>query len=87
MSRAIFLDRDGTIIKEKEYLRDVAQVDVFPEALTGLKRLAGAGFKLFIVSNQIDKVGHLERKVVRRRKIASGQKLPNVKTHIHLHLE
>jgi D-glycero-D-manno-heptose 1,7-bisphosphate phosphatase len=52
MSRAIFLDRDGTIIKEKEYLRDPAQVEVFPEAFAALKRLADAGFKLFIVSNQ-----------------------------------
>ena len=52
MSRAIFFDRDGTIIKEKEYLRDPAQVEVFPETIAGLKRLADAGFKLFIVSNQ-----------------------------------
>ena len=52
MSRAIFLDRDGTIIKEKDYLRDPAQVEVFPEAIAALKRLADAGFKLFIVSNQ-----------------------------------
>lgn len=52
MSAAVFLDRDGTIIKEKEYLRDPEQVEVFPGAFTGLKRLADAGFKLFIVSNQ-----------------------------------
>lgn len=52
MHRAIFLDRDGTIIKEKEYLHDPAQVEVFPAALTGLKRLGDAGFKLFIVTNQ-----------------------------------
>ena len=52
MNRAIFLDRDGTIIKEKEYLRDPAQVEVFPEAMAGLQRLADAGFKLCIVTNQ-----------------------------------
>jgi D-glycero-D-manno-heptose 1,7-bisphosphate phosphatase len=52
MNRAIFLDRDGTIIKEKEYLSDPAQVEVFPEAITGLKRLADGGFKLCIVTNQ-----------------------------------
>ncbi len=52
MNRAIFLDRDGTIIKEKEYLRDPAQVEVFPEALPSLKRLTAAGFTLFIVTNQ-----------------------------------
>jgi len=52
LNRAVFLDRDGTIIKEKEYLRDVAQVEIFPNAFAGLKRLAAAGFKLFLVSNQ-----------------------------------
>ena len=52
MTRAIFLDRDGTIIKEKEYLRDPAQVEVFSAAPAALKRLADAGFKLFLVTNQ-----------------------------------
>jgi D-glycero-D-manno-heptose 1,7-bisphosphate phosphatase len=52
MSAAVFLDRDGTIIKEKEYLRDPAQVELLPGALAGLKRLGEAGFKLFLVTNQ-----------------------------------
>jgi D-glycero-D-manno-heptose 1,7-bisphosphate phosphatase len=52
MSRAVFLDRDGTIIEEKEYLRDPDQVVVFPGAAQALKRLQGAGFKLVIVTNQ-----------------------------------
>jgi len=52
MSRAVFLDRDGTIIEEKDYLRDPAQVAIFPGATEALKRLQDASFKLFIVSNQ-----------------------------------
>ena len=52
MNAAVFLDRDGTIIQEKDYLRDPAQVEVFPGAFAGLKRLGEAGFKMFIVSNQ-----------------------------------
>lgn len=52
MNAAVFLDRDGTLIKEKEYLRDPEQVEIFPGTITGLQRLAAAGFKLFIVSNQ-----------------------------------
>ena len=52
MSRAVFLDRDGTLIEEKEYLRDPDQVALFPGAKEALKRLQDAGFKLFIVSNQ-----------------------------------
>jgi D-glycero-D-manno-heptose 1,7-bisphosphate phosphatase len=52
MNRAVFLDRDGTLIAEKNYLRDVADVAIFPAVGPALKRLQDAGFKLFIVSNQ-----------------------------------
>ena len=52
MNRAVFLDRDGTIIEEKDYLSDPDQVVLFPGAGEGLKQLQDAGFKLFIVSNQ-----------------------------------
>lgn len=52
MSRAVFLDRDGTIIAEKNYLHRVDQVEIFPGAAAALGRLCRAGFKLFIVSNQ-----------------------------------
>jgi len=52
MNRAIFLDRDGTLIQEKEYLRDPAQVEVFTEAFACLQRLVAAGFNFFIVTNQ-----------------------------------
>lgn len=52
MNRAVFLDRDGTLIAEKNYLSKVEDVEVFPGAVEALKRLQDAGFKLFIVSNQ-----------------------------------
>jgi len=52
MKSAIFLDRDGTLMKEGDFLHDPAQVEIFPAAMTGLQRLATAGFSLFIVSNQ-----------------------------------
>ena len=52
MNAAVFLDRDGTIIKEKEYLRAPEQVELLPGAVAGLQRIAGAGFQLIIVSNQ-----------------------------------
>jgi D-glycero-D-manno-heptose 1,7-bisphosphate phosphatase len=52
MNRAVFLDRDGTIIREKEYLHKVEDVEFFAGAATALKRLQDAGFKLFIVTNQ-----------------------------------
>ena len=52
MNRAIFLDRDGTLIAEKNYLCRAEDVEIFPGAGRALKKLADAGFKLFIVSNQ-----------------------------------
>jgi D-glycero-D-manno-heptose 1,7-bisphosphate phosphatase len=52
MNRAAFLDRDGTMIAEQNYLRRPDQVQIFPATRTGLKKLGDAGFKLFIVSNQ-----------------------------------
>jgi D-glycero-D-manno-heptose 1,7-bisphosphate phosphatase len=52
MNRAIFFDRDGTLISEKNYLCRSEDVAVFSDAGAALKRLAHAGFLLFIVSNQ-----------------------------------
>ena len=52
MNRAVFLDRDGTIIAEKNYLRRPEEVHILPGAAAGLSRLQQAGFKLFIISNQ-----------------------------------
>jgi D-glycero-D-manno-heptose 1,7-bisphosphate phosphatase len=52
MNRAVFLDRDGTLIAERNYLSKVEDVAIFSGAGVALKRLQDAGFKLFIVSNQ-----------------------------------
>jgi len=49
---AVFLDRDGTLIAEKEYLRDPALVEVFFGAASALSRLQRAGFQLIMVTNQ-----------------------------------
>jgi D-glycero-D-manno-heptose 1,7-bisphosphate phosphatase len=52
VNRAIFIDRDGTLIEEKNYLHRVEEVEIFPGAGAALKRLTDDGFKLFIVTNQ-----------------------------------
>jgi D-glycero-D-manno-heptose 1,7-bisphosphate phosphatase len=52
MNRAVFLDRDGTLIAEKNYLCRPEDVGIFPATPAGLKRLCDAGFMLFIISNQ-----------------------------------
>jgi D-glycero-D-manno-heptose 1,7-bisphosphate phosphatase len=52
MNRAVFLDRDGTIIEERNYLSRIEQVAIYPGAGAALARLQTAGFKLFVVTNQ-----------------------------------
>jgi len=49
---AAFLDRDGTIIEERDYLADPAGVALLPRAAAGLRGLADAGFALVLVTNQ-----------------------------------
>lgn len=54
MIKAVFLDRDGTVIYEKPgvYLSDPAGVRLYKSSRKALTLLNKAGFKLFIVSNQ-----------------------------------
>ena len=52
MERAVFLDRDGTLIAEKNYLHCPEDVEIFAGAAAALKKLSAAGFKLLIVTNQ-----------------------------------
>lgn len=47
---AVFLDRDGTLIEDVGFLRDVAQVEFYPRTISALRQLND--FALFIVTNQ-----------------------------------
>lgn len=51
MNKAIFLDRDGTIIKEKNYLSKVEDIEFLDYSFEGLKKLQNE-FLLIIVTNQ-----------------------------------
>ncbi len=50
--KAVFLDRDGTIIKNIPYLNDPNKIEFLPGVIEGLKTLVNNGFNLFIVTNQ-----------------------------------
>lgn len=50
--RAVFLDKDGTIIPDIPYNADPARIDLAPGAAEGLAALHRAGFRLVVVSNQ-----------------------------------
>ena len=48
----ILLDRDGTLIEERNYLTDPKQVRLLPGVVRGLRRLKRAGFRIVVISNQ-----------------------------------
>jgi len=53
MSRkAIFLDRDGVLIYDPGYLREISQVKILPYVFFALKKLQELGYMLVIISNQ-----------------------------------
>lgn len=51
-SSAVFLDRDGTLIREGAYISRPEQVQLYPSAVQALKRLRSAGLFLILVTNQ-----------------------------------
>ncbi|HTP34613.1 MAG TPA: HAD family hydrolase [Candidatus Acidoferrales bacterium] len=50
--RAVFFDRDGTLMEEAHYCGDPAKVRVYPGVAEALRRLKRAGFGVFVISNQ-----------------------------------
>lgn len=49
---AVFLDRDGTLMRDTGYVGDPALVEVYPGVAEALARLRAAGFQTVIVTNQ-----------------------------------
>jgi len=49
---ALFFDRDGTVIVDRDHLRDPAGVALLPGAGEALRALAEAGWMLVMVTNQ-----------------------------------
>ena len=52
MRRAVFLDRDGTMIEERGYLDRLELVSPFSYTADAIRRLRGAGFAIVVVTNQ-----------------------------------
>lgn len=49
---AVFLDRDGTVIEEVEYLSDMRDLRPFPGVRESLQMLRNSGFAVVLVTNQ-----------------------------------
>jgi D-glycero-D-manno-heptose 1,7-bisphosphate phosphatase len=52
MNKAVFLDRDGTIIEDVGYLNNPNQIKFIPGSLEAIKLLQNAGFKVIVITNQ-----------------------------------
>ncbi len=52
MDRAVFLDRDGTLIDEVGYLDRLDRLHVFPWSVDAVRLLNRAGFRVIVVTNQ-----------------------------------
>lgn len=52
MNRAVFLDKDGTLIKDVPYNVNPDLIELSSGAVEGLRSLQAAGYKLIVISNQ-----------------------------------
>jgi D-glycero-D-manno-heptose 1,7-bisphosphate phosphatase len=52
MKPAVFLDRDGTLIEDVDYLSGLDQIVLFPWTIDALRLLNRAGFATVVVTNQ-----------------------------------
>ncbi len=50
--RFVLLDRDGTLIVERNYLAAPEGVELLPDAAAGLRRFAGSGWGRLLLTNQ-----------------------------------
>jgi D-glycero-D-manno-heptose 1,7-bisphosphate phosphatase len=50
--RCVLLDRDGTIVFERGYIRDPDEIELLPGAAAALRRLAKSSLALAVVTNQ-----------------------------------
>jgi D-glycero-D-manno-heptose 1,7-bisphosphate phosphatase len=52
MAKALFLDRDGTLIPDKHYLSDPAQVELIPGTTEALRLARSLGYRFLMLTNQ-----------------------------------
>jgi D-glycero-D-manno-heptose 1,7-bisphosphate phosphatase len=49
---AVFLDRDGTVNVEKEYISSPDQLQLIPRSATAIRELNNLGTRVFVITNQ-----------------------------------
>ena len=79
MNKAVFLDRDGTIIEDVGYISSPSQINFIPGSIEAIKKLNEAGYKVVVITNQAGVARGITTEVmvqtvdkVLHRKILSG---------------
>jgi D-glycero-D-manno-heptose 1,7-bisphosphate phosphatase len=76
LKRAVFLDRDGTINEEKEYLHRPEDFEFIPGAPQAIRLLNEAGFLVVVVTNQSGVArGYYDEAAVERLHLYMDQEL------------
>jgi D-glycero-D-manno-heptose 1,7-bisphosphate phosphatase len=52
VNKAVFLDRDGTIVEDIGYLNSPEQLKFIPGSIEAIKKLNEAGYKVVVITNQ-----------------------------------
>ena len=52
MNKAVFLDRDGTLIEEVNYLKKKEEISIYPETIKALRNFKKSGYLNIIITNQ-----------------------------------
>jgi len=52
MSRFVFLDRDGTLVRDLGYTHRIEDYELLPGVAAGLRRILDAGYRLAVITNQ-----------------------------------
>jgi len=50
--KAVFFDRDGTLIVDKHYMHKIEDLEYYPDTFEVLKEIQSLGYETFIVTNQ-----------------------------------
>jgi D-glycero-D-manno-heptose 1,7-bisphosphate phosphatase len=70
MTRAVFLDRDGTLIEEAGYLDRLERMVFFPFSVDAVRVLNRAGFTIVVITNQAG----IARGIVRESFVAEAHR-------------
>jgi histidinol-phosphate phosphatase family protein len=52
INKIVFIDRDGTIIVEKDFIKSLDEIQFIPGSVEAIKNLKVLGYKIIVVSNQ-----------------------------------